>query len=139
MVAEKKARRVRQLGARRVADGAAVHRVPDARAAARSGPRTSTGGGTGCATRSATSCARCVAALARQTAAVALRPVDREAAMILLINPRATRPDNRRFPLSLMAIGAALPPEMSWEIVDGNLPDMDVVATVSGMDRAAAR
>ena len=51
--------------------------------------------------------------------------------MILLINPRATRPDNRRFPLSLMAVGAALPPEVSWEIIDGNLPNMDVVATVS--------
>jgi radical SAM superfamily enzyme YgiQ (UPF0313 family) len=51
--------------------------------------------------------------------------------MILLINPRATRPENRRFPLSLMAVGAALPPEVSWEIVDGNLPGIDVVATVS--------
>jgi pyruvate-formate lyase-activating enzyme len=51
--------------------------------------------------------------------------------MILLVNPRATRPENRRFPLSLMAVGAALPAEVSWEIVDGNLPDMDVVATVS--------
>ncbi|HEX3422616.1 MAG TPA: radical SAM protein [Sphingomicrobium sp.] len=51
--------------------------------------------------------------------------------MILLINARATRPENRRFPLSLMAVGAALPPEISWEIVDGNLPNMDVVASVS--------
>ena len=51
--------------------------------------------------------------------------------MIFLINPRATRPENRRFPLSLMAVGAALPPEVSWEIVDGNLPAMDVVTTVS--------
>jgi len=50
--------------------------------------------------------------------------------MILLINPRATRPQNRRFPLSVMAIGAALAPQMSWEIVDGNLPGMDVVASV---------
>jgi hypothetical protein len=31
--------------------------------------------------------------------------------MILFVNPRATRPANRRFPLSLMAVGAALPPE----------------------------
>jgi len=29
--------------------------------------------------------------------------------MILFVNPRATRPKNRRFPLSLMAVGAALP------------------------------
>jgi radical SAM superfamily enzyme YgiQ (UPF0313 family) len=53
--------------------------------------------------------------------------------MILLINPRATRPENRRFPLSVMAIGAALPSDVSWEIVDGNLPDMDVVATISSL------
>jgi anaerobic magnesium-protoporphyrin IX monomethyl ester cyclase len=51
--------------------------------------------------------------------------------MILLVNPRATRPENRRFPLSIMAVGAALPPEVSWEIIDGNLPDVDVVQTAS--------
>jgi len=51
--------------------------------------------------------------------------------MILLVNPRATRPENRRFPLSVMAIGAALPPDVSWEIVDGNLPGMDVVRSAS--------
>ena len=37
--------------------------------------------------------------------------------MILFVNPRATRPSNRRFPLSVMAVGAALPPDTSWEIV----------------------
>jgi anaerobic magnesium-protoporphyrin IX monomethyl ester cyclase len=41
--------------------------------------------------------------------------------MILFVNPRATRASNARFPLSLMAIGAALPEGTSWEIVDGNL------------------
>ena len=51
--------------------------------------------------------------------------------MIVFVNPRATRPENRRFPLSIMAIGAALPPNVSWEIVDGNLPGMDVVQAVS--------
>ncbi|HSQ95931.1 MAG TPA: hypothetical protein VLM18_07570, partial [Croceibacterium sp.] len=51
--------------------------------------------------------------------------------MIVLINPRATRPQNRRFPLSLMAIGAALPAGTSWEVLDENLPDMDVVAEVA--------
>ena len=50
--------------------------------------------------------------------------------MILLVNPRATRPANRRFPLSLMAVGAALPPERTWEIVDGNLPGMDPLAEI---------
>ena len=52
--------------------------------------------------------------------------------MILLVNPRATRPSNRRFPLSVMAIGAALPEQVSWEIVDGNLPDLDVLAEIAG-------
>ena len=42
--------------------------------------------------------------------------------MILLVNPRATRPKNRRFPLSLMNLGAALPSGTTWEIVDGNRP-----------------
>ena len=45
--------------------------------------------------------------------------------MILLVNPRVTRPANSRFPLSIMGIGAALPEGTSWEIVDGNLPDAD--------------
>lgn len=51
--------------------------------------------------------------------------------MIVLVNPRATRPANRRFPLSLMAIGAALPPGASWEIVDGNLPEADPLAEIA--------
>jgi radical SAM superfamily enzyme YgiQ (UPF0313 family) len=50
--------------------------------------------------------------------------------MILLVNPRATRPKNRRFPLSVMAIGAALPDDTSWDIVDGNLPDADPLAAL---------
>ena len=45
--------------------------------------------------------------------------------MIILVNPRATSPKNRRFPLSVMAIGAALPEGTSWEIVDGNRPGVD--------------
>jgi anaerobic magnesium-protoporphyrin IX monomethyl ester cyclase len=48
--------------------------------------------------------------------------------MILFVNPRATRPGNRRFPLSVMSVGAALPAERSWEIIDGNLPGIDVLA-----------
>lgn len=58
--------------------------------------------------------------------------------MILFVNPRATRPDNRRFPLSLMAVGAALPPGIDWEIVDGNLPDIDVLAEISAHVRRRA-
>ncbi|HWK90090.1 MAG TPA: cobalamin-dependent protein, partial [Longimicrobium sp.] len=51
--------------------------------------------------------------------------------MIVFVNPRATRPKNRRFPLSLMSVGAALPPGVEWEIVDGNLPDLDPLAEIS--------
>lgn len=59
--------------------------------------------------------------------------------MILLVNPRVTRPANRRFPLSVMSIGAALPTDVSWEIVDGNLPGLDVLATiVAHIERQAA-
>jgi len=45
--------------------------------------------------------------------------------MILLINPRATKPKYRRFPLSVMALGAVLPEGISWEIWDGNKPGDD--------------
>ena len=56
--------------------------------------------------------------------------------MIVLVNPRATRPKNRRFPLSVMAIGAALPDGVSWEIVDGNRPGADALAeTVAHVER----
>jgi anaerobic magnesium-protoporphyrin IX monomethyl ester cyclase len=48
--------------------------------------------------------------------------------VILLVNPRATRPKNRRFPLSLMALGAVLPDATGWRILDGNLPDADPLA-----------
>jgi anaerobic magnesium-protoporphyrin IX monomethyl ester cyclase len=56
--------------------------------------------------------------------------------MILFVNPRATRPGNRRFPLSLMAVGAALPEGTSWEIVDANRPGADPLAEIaSHVDR----
>lgn len=50
--------------------------------------------------------------------------------MIIFINPRSTRPKNRRFPLSVMAIGAALPEGVTWEIIDGNRPSVDVFGSV---------
>ncbi len=50
--------------------------------------------------------------------------------MILFVNPRATRPKNRRFPLSIMAVGAALPAHVTWEIVDENLPGIDAVGCI---------
>jgi anaerobic magnesium-protoporphyrin IX monomethyl ester cyclase len=43
--------------------------------------------------------------------------------MIILLNPRATKPRNRRFPLSVMALGAALEGREEYEIVDGNIDD----------------
>ena len=51
--------------------------------------------------------------------------------MIVLVNPRATRPKNRRFPLSVMAVGAALPEHVQWEIVDGNRPGADPLAEIA--------
>lgn len=50
--------------------------------------------------------------------------------MILLVNPRVTKARNRRFPLSVMSVGAALPVGVSWEILDGNLPHLDVLLAV---------
>jgi hypothetical protein len=59
--------------------------------------------------------------------------------VILFVNPRATRPSNRRFPLSIMAVGAALPDGETWEIVDGNLPGADVIADLSARIAAGER
>jgi hypothetical protein len=58
--------------------------------------------------------------------------------MIVLVNPRATRPKNRRFPLPLMALGAALPDGVSWEIVDGNRPGLDPFREISARVDARA-
>jgi len=41
--------------------------------------------------------------------------------MIVLYNPKATRPRNRRFPLSILAIAAVLEGREEYTIVDGNL------------------
>src|SRR5450755_3055603 len=43
--------------------------------------------------------------------------------MIILLNPRSTRPRNRRFPLSVMALAAVLEGREEYEIVDGNIDD----------------
>ena len=43
--------------------------------------------------------------------------------MIILFNPRATRPRNRRFPLSVMALAAVLEGREEYEIVDGNVDE----------------
>src|ERR1700756_5018952 len=41
--------------------------------------------------------------------------------MIVLYNPKATKPRNRRFPLSILAIAAVLEGREEVAIVDGNL------------------
>lgn len=43
--------------------------------------------------------------------------------MIILFNPRATKPRNCRFPLSVMALAAVLEGKEEYEIVDGNIDD----------------
>src|SRR5215469_6482304 len=43
--------------------------------------------------------------------------------MIVLLNPRSTKPRNRRLPLSVLALGAVLEGREDYEIVDGNLDD----------------
>ena len=58
--------------------------------------------------------------------------------MIVFVNSRATRPSNRRFPLSLMALGAALPEHVDWEIIDGNRPATNVVRDVTALIRMRA-
>ena len=58
--------------------------------------------------------------------------------MIVLVNPRATKPRNRRFPLSVMSLGAVLPEGQSWAIVDGNLPGVDVADEVAALIDAHA-
>jgi anaerobic magnesium-protoporphyrin IX monomethyl ester cyclase len=43
--------------------------------------------------------------------------------MIILFNPRATKPRNRRLPLSVLALAAVLEGREEYEIVDGNIED----------------
>lgn len=58
--------------------------------------------------------------------------------MLLLVNPRATKPGFRRFPLSVMALGAVLPEERTWQIVDLNRPVADPFEEVAARVDAAA-
>jgi len=54
--------------------------------------------------------------------------------MIILFNPRATRPRNRRLPLSVMALAAVLEGREEYRIVDGNL-DENPTATILDLIR----
>ncbi len=49
--------------------------------------------------------------------------------MIVLFNPRATKPGNRRLPLSVLALGAVLEGREDYRIVDGNVED-DPTSTI---------
>jgi anaerobic magnesium-protoporphyrin IX monomethyl ester cyclase len=49
--------------------------------------------------------------------------------MIILFNPKATKPKNRRFPLSVLALAAMLEDREEYEIVDGNV-DPDPTGTI---------
>ncbi len=59
--------------------------------------------------------------------------------MIVLVNPRATNPRNRKLPLSIMALGAALPEGTAWEIVDGNRPGVDPYRDIAARIELANR
>src|SRR5579862_8710422 len=53
--------------------------------------------------------------------------------MILFYNPKATKPRNRRFPLSILAIAAVVEGREDYEIVDGKLdphPTETLVAVI---------
>jgi anaerobic magnesium-protoporphyrin IX monomethyl ester cyclase len=54
--------------------------------------------------------------------------------MIILFNPRATNPRNRRFPLAILALAAVLEAKEEYEIVDGNL-DADPTDKILGLIR----
>jgi radical SAM superfamily enzyme YgiQ (UPF0313 family) len=55
--------------------------------------------------------------------------------MIILFNPRATSPRNRRLPLSVMALAAVLEGREEYEIVDGNADDDPAATIVSLIDQ----
>jgi anaerobic magnesium-protoporphyrin IX monomethyl ester cyclase len=54
--------------------------------------------------------------------------------MIALLHPRATRPKNRRFPLSILAIAAMLEGREEYQIVDGNI-EADPAVTLDALAR----
>jgi anaerobic magnesium-protoporphyrin IX monomethyl ester cyclase len=54
--------------------------------------------------------------------------------MILFFNPHATRPKNRRYPLSILALAAMIEGQEDYAIVDGNL-DADPQASIDRIMR----
>lgn len=54
--------------------------------------------------------------------------------MILLFNPRATKPRNRRMPLAVLALAAVLEGRENYGIVDGNLEEEPIAALLQAID-----
>src|SRR5213593_2895030 len=55
--------------------------------------------------------------------------------MILLYHPRATKPRNRKFPLSVLALAAVLEGREDYAIIDGNV-DGNATETLFSLMRA---
>lgn len=55
--------------------------------------------------------------------------------MIILFNPRSTKPRNRRFPLSVLALAAVLEGREEYAIVDGNVDPNPAATIVDLIDR----
>lgn len=55
--------------------------------------------------------------------------------MIILFNPRATRPRNRRYPLSVLSLAAVLEGHEDYEIVDGNVDPNPTATMLALMER----
>lgn len=59
--------------------------------------------------------------------------------MILLVNPRATRRKNARYPLSILAIAGVIEGREDYQIVDGNIDENPLDSLDEHMRRAPAR
>lgn len=55
--------------------------------------------------------------------------------MIILVNPRATKPRNRRLPLSVLALAAVLEGHEEYHVVDGNVEDNPTSTILSLIDQ----
>src|SRR5690348_10723364 len=65
-----------------------------------------------------------------ETRAVTLPPLSRRGdQVIVLFNPRATRPRNCRLPLSVLALAAVLEGREQYAVVDGNI-DNDPIGNI---------
>lgn len=59
--------------------------------------------------------------------------------MILFLNPRATKPKNRRYPLSILALAAVLEGREEYAVVDGNCDEDPLAALRHWMTVSPAR